>query len=126
MRREGGRSSDYRYDILDDSAHEGFIVNNSVIANSFIRRVVRAQIEIGAALNITTPSYLQDILDHLVALPHASVDLPWDNSGRSEHVNVWLNESPGLHLIKEKHGTFQLSHACQATKDGSTRFIAGT
>ncbi len=92
---ERGRSSDYRYDILDDSAHEGFIVNNSVIANSFIRRVVRAQIEIGAALNITTPSYLQDILDHLVALPHASVDLNWDNSARSEHVNVWLNESPG-------------------------------
>ena len=86
----------YRYDILNDSAHEGFIVNNSIIAASFIRRVFRAQIEIGSALNITTPEYLQDVLAHLVALPTARVQLESNLTGLNlSGVQVWVNESPG-------------------------------
>ena len=82
-------------DILDDSAHEGFIVNNSVIANSFIRRVVRSQIAIGTALNITAPAYLSDILENLVELPTARVTMASNVTGEPQHVEVWLNESPG-------------------------------
>ena len=90
-RSDGGKQLD-----LVDSAHEGFMVNNSVIANSFIRRVVAAQLEIGAALTIEPPHYLQTIRKRLVALPVAHVTMLSNRTGKNiTGVRVWLNESPG-------------------------------
>ena len=93
----------HRYDILRDSAHEGFMVNNSVIANSFIRRTVRAQMQIGAVLGMKVPDYLPDMLENLVALPVAHVSLRSNKTGNMLHnVQVFLNEDPGPAFFQGK------------------------